>query len=181
MESGGLTGLGSVRKPMTLKTSSHRFFFLLFFLVQVPCLGQPPISVEWKQRATNSLRTHILKMGINPFDQQTEPSATPNHARFQAPAEEPVSLLSSLTNLLTRATTETLSLSREIRPSIEWPKKFWNFEDSEEWRWTKRFKWFQEGNQGEVLGATRNIGDSSRNLSLNSPTHPTSASEEVKP
>ncbi len=147
-----------------LRLMMHRakcLFPLLLLLVIPPVQSElPPISTEWKQRATESLRHHITNTSRNPFAAHIE-SSTATVPQTQALNEATVPLLSSLTGLLTQAATETLSLSREIRPDIDWPKPFWNLGETEESSWQRRFDWFQNEMLGGVDGASAEVSGAS--------------------
>lgn len=121
------------------------------------CTGQTaaaesPVSREWKQRLTDSLRRKIVQAGEGMTVGSVRP-ATPEAAPLSSAAtEETIPLLSSLTGLLTQAATETLTFSREMRPSLEWPGQLWNARETEGWSWRRRLQWFQS-REGESAAA----------------------------
>lgn len=138
------------------------------------CSGQAaaaesPVSREWKQRLTDSLRRKIVQAGEGMTVGAVRP-ATPEAAPLSSAAtEETIPLLSSLTGLLTQAATETLTFSREMRPSLEWPGQLWNTRETEGWSWRQRLQWFQS-RESESAEAP-----------LNSATKVTPASNEEGP
>jgi hypothetical protein len=163
-EEGGRMEIGKLNRAGLVSVFSHPTIRLALLLVlSIPSVltgfAEPPISSEWKLRMTESLRKRIEKGYNNPFAIEVA-STTETTALPSATAETIVPLLSSLTSLLTQATTETISFSREIRPSIEWPKAFWDLRESDDWSWRKRFNWFQNENPGEAPSATTEVGGS---------------------
>jgi len=135
-------------------------FPILLGSILVPMAqGETPVFFEWKMRATESLRNRIAQERPNPFIAHVE-SSTPETAQPADTVENTLPILSSLTHFLTQAATETVSFSREIRPSIEWPKRLWRSGESEEWSWRERFNWFQNEQRNQVDSASAEIRNS---------------------
>lgn len=112
------------------------------------CIGQTaaaesPVSREWKQRLTDSLRRKIVQSGEGMTVGAVRPATHEEVPLSSAATEETIPLLSSLTGLLTQAATETLTFSREMRPTLEWPGQLWNARETEGWSWRRRLQWFQ--------------------------------------
>ena len=108
------------------------------------CRAQSPVAVEWKQRFTESMRERVVRQSANPFEIETL-SSTRTIASNPPMIEESLPILSSLTQLLTNAATETVTLSREIRPSVDWSDSLRNLGDSARSSWSERFKLVSRG------------------------------------
>lgn len=146
-------GPGELIRPAPSKKTMRllvRFLIVVTLIAAHPHLGsaESPVSAEWKQRMTESLRKRIIEEGTNPFQVEVV-SATANASISATATEESLPILSSLAQLLTQAATETATLSQELRPAIDWPGGFWSPRNTEDWSWRKRFNWFQnEGREG---------------------------------
>jgi len=122
-----------------------RIVFVLLALTGLsPSGAESPISAEWKQRLTESARERIVEQAANPFARAETSSATESQRRPGTVTEESLPILSSLSQLLTQAATETVSLSRDMRPRLDWPGALWIASETEEWSWRERFTWFRD-------------------------------------
>jgi hypothetical protein len=131
---------------MTLSSPQKILETALLLGIAVSVSAQPPVSNEaalgeLRQRLTGTARRALLLSQKNPFRQEVLVGAD-SEGGSSVPSHDP--LISSLSNLLTRAGTDTWSLPTDLSNPYLLPEGLLEREKLAQWDWRGRLRWFRE-------------------------------------